>query len=173
MYDLSSEGVLYPHQCNILSMTAVDFHSHLKNIVLPHLASLNQVEKFCTKRTLSQAEIEQRLQTMSKSARKQQAESLSAPINTWLWRLKPQVEKKVSSREVKTKPSIPSLIVPRLPASSVGVGEDWSHLNKRRQRARKEKVQRDLKWMWTLQDAKRQAARKELELNAVVNTSAA
>ncbi|KAG1744149.1 uncharacterized protein EDB91DRAFT_1080941 [Suillus paluster] len=52
--------------------------------------------------------------------------------------------------------------LPRLTAADVGVGEDWSHLNKRRQRARKEKVERDLKWMWTLQAAKREAAREAL-----------
>jgi len=36
----------------------------------------------------------------------------------------------------------------------VGVGEDWSHLNKRRRRARDEKVARDVKWMEKLQTAR-------------------
>jgi hypothetical protein len=39
----------------------------------------------------------------------------------------------------------------------VGVGEDWSHLNKRlgRRRAREEKVARDVKWLEKLQSARR------------------
>ncbi|KAH7919311.1 hypothetical protein BV22DRAFT_1133921 [Leucogyrophana mollusca] len=158
--------------------------NYLKNVVLPHLVSTKEVEKFCTKRTLSQAEIEQRLQTMSKSARKQQADLLSAPVNTWLWRLKPQVQKEqtssaassseaLTSAPVETKISVPSLGIPRLTSAAVGVGEDWSHLNKRRQRARKGKVQRDLKWMWTLQNARREAAKKELESSASTTAGAA
>jgi hypothetical protein len=35
--------------------------------------------------------------------------------------------------------------------AEVGVGEDWGHLNKRRRRAREEKVQRDVKWMRKVQ----------------------
>ena len=38
--------------------------------------------------------------------------------------------------------------------AEVGVGEDWSHLNKRRQRAREEKVARDVKWMKKVQRAR-------------------
>ncbi|KAG1869451.1 hypothetical protein DFJ58DRAFT_624255, partial [Suillus subalutaceus] len=95
-------------------------------------------EKFCTKRTLSQAEINHRLQTVTKVARKAQAGLLVAPQNTWF-----------------PCPLLLSGRLPRLMAGDVGVGEDWSHLNKRRQRSRKEKIERDLKWMWTLQAAAR------------------
>ncbi|KAG0700085.1 hypothetical protein DFH29DRAFT_651295 [Suillus ampliporus] len=52
----------------------------------------------------------------------------------------------------------------RLSAGDVDVGQDWSHLNKRRQRAREETVERDLKWMWTLQAAKREAARENINV---------
>jgi hypothetical protein len=38
--------------------------------------------------------------------------------------------------------------------AEVGVGEDWSHLNKRRRRAREEKVSRDVKWIRKLQKAR-------------------
>ncbi|KAG0707224.1 hypothetical protein DFH29DRAFT_771276, partial [Suillus ampliporus] len=81
--------------------------------------------------------------------------------NTWLWRTatpppppKPKPSPSLSKSEL--------LGLPRLTAADVGVGEDWSHLNKRRQRARKEKVEHDLKWMWMLQAAKREAAREAL-----------
>ncbi|KIK40669.1 hypothetical protein CY34DRAFT_86839 [Suillus luteus UH-Slu-Lm8-n1] len=138
---------------------------YLKRVVLPDLVNSKMVEKFCTKRTLSQAEIDHRLQTVTKAARKEQAVSLATPRNTWLWRLatpppppKPMPTSTLSKSEL--------LGLPRLTAADVGVGEDWSHLNKRRQRARKDKVQRDLKWMWTLQAAKREAAREALQLSA-------
>ncbi|KAG2078349.1 hypothetical protein BDR04DRAFT_1041268 [Suillus decipiens] len=138
---------------------------YLKRVVLPDLVNSKKVEKFCTKRTLSQAEIDHRLQTVTKAARKEQAVLLATPRNTWLWRMttpppppKPLPASSLSKSEL--------LGLPRLTAADVGVGEDWSHLNKRRQRARKEKVERDLKWMWTLQAAKREAAREALRLSA-------
>jgi hypothetical protein len=138
---------------------------YLKRVVLPDLVNSKKIEKFCTKRTLSQAEIDHRLQTVTKAARKEQAVLLAAPRNTWLWRMttpsplpKPLPASTLSKSEL--------LGLPRLTAADVGVGEDWSHLNKRRQRARKEKVERDLKWMWILQAAKREAAREALQLSA-------
>jgi hypothetical protein len=39
--------------------------------------------------------------------------------------------------------------LPRLMTADVGVGEDWSHLKKRRECMRKANVNCDLKWMWT------------------------
>ena len=38
----------------------------------------------------------------------------------------------------------------------VGVGEDWSHLNKRRQRKREEKVERDVAWLKELEEARKE-----------------
>ncbi|KAG0707208.1 hypothetical protein DFH29DRAFT_1076467 [Suillus ampliporus] len=138
---------------------------YLKRVVLPDLVNSKDVEKFCTKQTLSQAEIEHRLQTVTKAARKEQAVSLAAPRSTWLWRTAtPPPPPKPSPPPSLSKSEL--LGLPRLTAADVGVGEDWSHLNKRRQRARKEKVERDLKWMWTLQAAKREAAREALRLSA-------
>ncbi|KAG2140592.1 hypothetical protein DEU56DRAFT_900808 [Suillus clintonianus] len=144
---------------------AVRSLQYLKRVVLPDLVNSKEIEKFCTKRTLSQAEIDHRLQTVTKAARKEQSALLAAPRNTWLWKtrtppppLKPLPVSTLSKSEL--------LGLPRLTAADVGVGEDWSHLNKRRRRARKEKVERDLKWMWTLQAAKREAAREVLQLSA-------
>jgi len=39
--------------------------------------------------------------------------------------------------------------------AEVGVGEDWGHLNKRRRRAREEKVKKDVKWMNKVSKARR------------------
>ncbi|KAG1871388.1 hypothetical protein F4604DRAFT_1769337 [Suillus subluteus] len=138
---------------------------YLKRVVLPDLVTSKGVEKFCTKRTLSQADIDHRLQTVTKAARKEQAVLLAAPRNTWLWRMTtPAPPPKPLPASTLSKSEL--LGLPRLTAADVGVGEDWGHLNKRRRRARKEKVERDLKWMWTLQAAKREAAREALRLSA-------
>ncbi|KAG1744306.1 hypothetical protein EDB19DRAFT_1849700 [Suillus lakei] len=138
---------------------------YLKRVVLPDLVNTREVEKFCTKQTLSQAEIDHRLQTVTKAARKEQAVLLAAPRNTWLWRMTaPPPPPKPLPASTLSKSEL--LGLPRFTAADVGVGEDWSHLNKRRQRARKEKVERDLKWMWTLQAAKREAVREALQLSA-------
>ncbi|KAG1859111.1 hypothetical protein C8R48DRAFT_714579 [Suillus tomentosus] len=135
-----------------------------KRVVLPELVSSKKVEKFCAKRTLLQAEIDHRLLTVTKAARKEQAVLIAAPRNTWLWRIAtPPPPPKPLPASTLSKSEL--LGLPRLTAADVGVGEDC-HLNKRRQRARKEKVEHDLKWMWTLQAAKREAAREALQLSA-------
>ncbi|KAG2144115.1 uncharacterized protein EDB93DRAFT_1087812, partial [Suillus bovinus] len=97
-------------------------------------------------------------QTVTKAARKEQAVLvLAAPKNTWLWRITtPSPPPKPSPASTQSKSEL--LGLPRFTAADVGVGEDWSHSNKRRQHARKEKMQRDLKWTWTLQAAKREVA---------------
>ena len=97
---------------------------------------------------LSPAEIEQRKATMSKAqAKKTSVAALSHPVSTWMWRL---VDKsKGSSLEGAKKDKDEEVF-----GAEVGVGEDWSHLNKRRQRAREEKVARDVKWLHKLQSAR-------------------
>jgi len=107
---------------------------YLKKIVLASLLSQGKIEKIHTKRILSDADIQQRLSSMSKSSRKNKSASLSAPVDVWLWRLRAErlpVPKAIEEKET--------------PGAEVGVGEDWSHLNKRRKRARLLDVSRDYK----------------------------
>ncbi|KAG1844702.1 hypothetical protein F4604DRAFT_1908169 [Suillus subluteus] len=106
----------------------------------------SKFEKFCIKRTLSQAEINHRFQTVTKAARKAHA-GLLVKMTTPPPPPNPLPASTLRKSEL--------LGLPRLMAGDVGVGEDWSHLDKRRQRSRKEKIERDLKWMWTLQAAAR------------------
>ena len=76
--------------------------------------------------------------------------------DVWLWR-------------TRTRPSPPPEPKKEKPVFGVevGVGEDWSHLNKRRQRARGEKVARDVTWLRDLEKIRRErvalerAAKKE------------
>lgn len=82
---------------------------------------------------------------MSKSARKAKESSLPTTGDVWLWRL----------RERPPPPLEPKKAKPVFGAE-VGVGEDWSHLNKRRQRAREEKVARDVTWLRDLGKIRRE-----------------
>jgi hypothetical protein len=69
---------------------------------------------------------------MTKASRKAQSALLAG---SWAWRI-PAVQ-----------PAVQPIIQPENSqiGADVGVGEDWSHLNKRRRRARVGKVARDLK----------------------------
>jgi len=107
-------------------------------VVLPHLAKERKLEKFHTK----------------------VATKDSHNTDAWLWRIIPEKPKQVAP-DASTD-ALPAGIAD-LPPSAVGVGEDWGHLNKRRQRARERKVKRDLKLMTSIQDAKKEAARQVLD----------
>jgi hypothetical protein len=95
------------------------------------------------KRVLSPAEIDQRIATMSKAqVKKTSVATLSQPMSTWAWELVDKSKKSSVALEDKDEEVF---------GVEVGVGEDWSHLNRRRRRVREEKVSRDVKWMEKLQ----------------------
>lgn len=85
---------------------------------------------------------------MSKAhAKKTSAAALSQkPVSTWVWQL---VDRPKKSHVNSTKEKDEKVF-----GAEVGVGEDWSHLNKRRRRAREEKVARDVKWIEKVQKAR-------------------
>lgn len=119
---------------------------YLKTVVLPHMQDNTQeIEKFHSVQTMSEDDIERRLATLSKSARKAKGNTLPTTGDVWLWR-------------TRTRPPLPP--VPEKETSTfgaeVGVGEDQSHLNKRRQRARTEKVARDLGWLHEVMNIRRE-----------------
>jgi hypothetical protein len=70
-------------------------------------------------------------------------------VSTWMWQLVDKPSKE-SSLEGTKKDEVEETF-----GAEVGVGEDWSHLNKRRRRVREEKVARDVKWLEKLQSARR------------------
>jgi hypothetical protein len=109
--------------------------------------NIEEVEKFHTIRTLSNEEIEHRLATMSKSARKAKGDSLPTTTSVWLWKMKAQPPPPPEPVQVKPVFGV-----------EVGVGEDWSHLNRRRQRAREDKVDRDVTWLKDLVNLRREQA---------------
>jgi hypothetical protein len=73
---------------------------------------------------------------MTKVTRKAKGNALSTTMDVWLWRMR-------ENNQVVPKPKEE----PKVFGEEVGVGEDWSHLNKRRQRAREKKVARDVAWL--------------------------
>ncbi|KAA1476572.1 hypothetical protein DENSPDRAFT_843558 [Dentipellis sp. KUC8613] len=118
--------------------------NYLKNVVIPDLVKRRQIEQVHAQRSLSQREIEQRLASMTK-AQRAQAGDISQTINVFLWKPKVSGPRPVQ----KVKPQEPFL-------EEAGVNEDWSHLNRRRQRAREASVNRDLKWMKKVHRAKQE-----------------
>ncbi|KAI9568662.1 hypothetical protein HD554DRAFT_2097169 [Boletus coccyginus] len=76
-------------------------------------------------------------------------------FTAWLWRQTPSAPARPTKPTTVT--STKSGLTELTPAA-VGVGEDWSHLNKRRQRARKMKVERDLRRMLEVQKIQRKSA---------------
>lgn len=84
---------------------------------------------------------------MSKAqAKKKPVATLSQPVSTWKWQL--ANKSNVSSSNGTKKDEDKQVF-----GAEVGVGKDWSHLNKRRQRVRKEKVLKDVKWFERVQRA--------------------
>ena len=99
------------------------------------------------KRVLTPAEVEHRMSTMSKAQlRKTSVEALSQPVSTWMW----QPIDKSANPARKSKDDDVKVVF----GAEVGVGKDWSHLNRRRRRVREEKVARDVKWMRKVQSAR-------------------
>jgi hypothetical protein len=85
---------------------------------------------------------------MSKAhAKKKFVTALSHPVSTWMWQL---VDKSKESPFDSTKKDTDEEVF----GAEVGVGEDWSHLNKRRRRAREGKVSRDVGWIRRLERAR-------------------
>ena len=62
--------------------------------------------------------------------------------------------------ECRNRPTVPKPKEEVVFGADVGIGADWSHLNKRRQRSRILSVVRDVRWLRKLEKA-RQEVRKE------------
>lgn len=127
--------------------------SHLKRTILEDLVRTGDIEKIHVKRVLSPAEVELRKATMSKPHAKRMAATILSeePVSTWLWQVVHKPKKSSLEGTEKDKDE-------KVWGAEVGVGKDWSHLNKRRQRAREEKVARDVKWSKKVQRARASAS---------------
>ena len=102
---------------------------YLKKVILPALESENKVEKIHVKHTATEAELQRVAEAKTKAARK----ATSSSLHCWLWRIPPQ-----QPDPAQPPPQRPSSNL----AADVGFGEDWSFLNKRRERAREKKTRK-------------------------------
>ncbi|RDX40804.1 hypothetical protein OH76DRAFT_1412688 [Lentinus brumalis] len=118
---------------------------YLKKVVLPDLQQRGELDKVHTKEQLSEEALEKIKSQMTTKSSRKSAGAVSTTVEHWKWQLK------------EAQPAPPSVVQRKPFGTEVGVGEDWSHLNKRRQRAREEKVERDVAWMRELGRARRQA----------------
>ncbi|KAI0634968.1 hypothetical protein C8Q77DRAFT_665799 [Trametes polyzona] len=116
---------------------------YLKKVVLPSLKSEGKIQQVHTKQVLTPEELETLKANMGKNSRK--AATLPSRVDLWRWQLK------------EDKPA-PQWEEKPVFGAEVGVGADWSHLNKRRQRARQESVGRDVAWLKDLRRAREEEA---------------
>jgi len=131
---------------------------YLKSVVIPSLLRTKDVERVHETHNLTAEEMEHRLQSMTRSSRKDVA-SLSSTMDVWRFRIR-------THKPTGTKPQPPENTF----GKDVGVGADWSHLNKRRQRSRVLSVTRDVRWLKQLEKVRSEglAAGKEAEDATVV-----
>ncbi|KAI0353388.1 hypothetical protein OH77DRAFT_1591391 [Trametes cingulata] len=118
---------------------------YLKKVVLPDLAHIGKVEKVHTKQTLNPEQLDALKKNMGTMSRK--VATLSQNAALWVWQLK------------EAKPPAPAPKPTKPFGAEVGVGADFSHLNKRRQRAREEKIERDVEWLKELKRAREEDSR--------------
>lgn len=119
---------------------------HLKTVVLPHMQdNTKEIEKIHMVRSLTPDETSPPQATTTKHARK--GKMVPNVEETWVWKLKAPPPPPPEPKQEK-----------QAFGAEVGVGEEWSHLNKRRQRAREEKVARDVTWLKDLEKLRRDLA---------------
>ncbi|KAH9918643.1 uncharacterized protein B0H18DRAFT_1030141 [Fomitopsis serialis] len=121
---------------------------YLRSQVLPDLMRTKDVRRVYMQKELTPAEIEQRKRT-AKGPRKQ---SIVASTTQGVWRFE------FRNRPVLQKPKEQEIF-----GADVGVGADWSHLNKRRQRSRVLSVVRDARWLRKLDKAREEALQQSGE----------
>lgn len=106
---------------------------------MSELADAGKVEKVHERLKFTEEEMKALRERMGK-----QSYSLTGvPLNVELWRWQ------LKTAEAKVEKPVKPVF-----GKEVGVGADWSHLNKRRQRAREEKVEKDVQWLRELERAR-------------------
>ncbi|KAH9896653.1 hypothetical protein C8Q73DRAFT_642221 [Cubamyces lactineus] len=112
---------------------------YLKKVVLPELADAGKLQKVHERLKLTEEQLKALRERMGKST--YGLTGVPSSVELWRWQIK----------EPETKEPEP---VKQVFGKEVGVGADWSHLNKRRQRAREEKVKKDVQWLKELERAR-------------------
>jgi len=132
--------------------------SFLKSSILPILEGQKEIKRYKERRipfisTSTVSVSPTGKQNNGKGQQQSSAAQPASPVTVWVW--KPLLYKpKPIKAPRKAKPVL---------GAEVGVGEDWSHLNKRRQRARVGKLRRERTKMMVLKNiARRRWKNKKL-----------
>lgn len=126
--------------------TKRDHFRYMKRVLLPNLVQRKEVEQIHVKPTITAEDKAQKLKALSRAQRQTKAVK-DATHGYFAWRLAQP------PNPPKPKPEVEVF------GAAVGVGEDWSHLNKRRQNARGKKVGRDVDWLKELRAVRSPAAK--------------
>lgn len=124
----------------------------MKRSILPVLEEKQEISKRVTDREIT-APVPARgkkgkILKQSKKGTATASPATPVTVKAWVWKIAEPSVVKQKTREVPQQPL----------GAAVGVGEDWSHLNKRRQGSREEKVRRDLGIMRQLRAQQKQAS---------------
>lgn len=136
----------------VRSALTFDMGRYLKGVVIPSLIQTKHVQRVHTTQELTPEEMAMRLQAMTRSSRKQ-ADAMSATVDVWRF-------------QMRNRPTIPKPKQNFVFGEDVGVGSDWSHLNRRRQRSRVLSVTRDVRWLKKLERARVQGLRESRQQSA-------
>jgi hypothetical protein len=118
----------------------------LKDVILPPLVHLREIEKVHMRRKLTQEEVDAKLRSMTLQEGLRKGPALStAEVSTWAWRLK----QRTSRSKPKTKQN--SKILEEV----YGKNYDLSHLSRQE---RLEMIERDISWAKTVVAARMQGA---------------
>ncbi|KAH9831130.1 uncharacterized protein C8Q71DRAFT_799052 [Rhodofomes roseus] len=128
---------------------------YLRSIVLPDLMRTKDVRRVYIQKELTPEEIEQRKRTV-KGHRKQDT---LASTTHGVWRF-----------EFRNRPVLPKPKEEVILGEEVGVGADWSHLNRRRGRSRVLSVVRDVRWLKKLEKAREEALGESNETATVASS---
>jgi hypothetical protein len=135
----------------------------LKNSILPVLEGSKELEIVKTTRIPFNPAPTQRAGGKRKNKQETShaaAAAAPAPVIVWVW-------------QSVDKSKIPKPPVPKLPrqifGTEVGVGEDWSHLSKRRQRTRVGKIRRDVATMRLLVAKRKEEGKQIYERNTEIH----
>lgn len=116
--------------------------SFLKTTLLPLLQLNHEIKPVKSLRIPEVSTAAHNAQKKKKGKKNKDADTVQ-PITTWVWKHTPEYAKEQAQKSAAARAAAAAKDRP-VYGSEVGIGEDWSHLNRRRLRARPGKIRRAL-----------------------------
>ncbi|KAK0200427.1 hypothetical protein DFS33DRAFT_1387629 [Desarmillaria ectypa] len=117
--------------------------SFMKSTLLPLLQLNHEIKPVKHLRIPEASAIAPSAQKNKKKGKKSKNVDTVQPITTWVWKYTPEYAKELAQQSAVARAAAAAKNGP-VYGSEVGIGEDWSHLNRRRLRARPGKIRRAL-----------------------------